>query len=84
MQQGRSITLSDLSPGSDSDSDENTMQLKGAMTMRIEQSGHQTSQAEEGTLFKPDAPPVTATPARRAAIEALEREFQDLLQGHSR
>ncbi|HEY2757455.1 MAG TPA: hypothetical protein VGJ01_17135 [Pseudolabrys sp.] len=54
------------------------------MTMRIEQSGHQTSQAEEGTLFKPDAPPVTATPARRAAIEALEREFQDLLQGHSR
>jgi hypothetical protein len=53
--------------------------------MRIEQSGHQTSQVEEGALFKPEAPPATAmTPAQRAALEALEREFRDLLQSHSR
>jgi len=36
-------------------------------------------------LFKPEAPPAAAmTPARRATLEALEREFRDLLQSHSR
>jgi hypothetical protein len=53
--------------------------------MRVEQSGHQPSQGDEETFFKPEAPIATAmTPARRAALEALEREFRDLLQGHLR
>ena len=53
--------------------------------MRIEQSERQSSHAEDRTTYAPDPPPATAmTEARRAALEALEREFRDLLQGHSR
>jgi hypothetical protein len=55
------------------------------MAMRIEKSEHRSSQAEDRTFFEPEAPPTTAmTPARRAALEALEREFRDLLHSHSR
>ena len=53
--------------------------------MRIEQSERRSSQAEDRTVYAPDTAPATAmTPARRAALEALEREFRDLLQGHPR
>ena len=53
--------------------------------MRVEQGEQRPSPAEERTFYEPDArPTVTMTPARRAALEALEREFSDLLQPHSR
>jgi hypothetical protein len=53
--------------------------------MRVEQGEQRPLPAEARTVYEPDArPKLTMTPARRAALEALEREFSDLLQAHSR
>jgi hypothetical protein len=53
--------------------------------MRMEQGDHRASQSEEQTFYEHDARPAApVTPARRAALEALEREFRDMLRTHSR
>ena len=49
--------------------------------MSLELDAYRTRQFEsENPLFSPDlAPADLMTPARRAALDALEREFSDLL-----
>jgi len=47
--------------------------------MRLDTAEYRSSQAEEAGFHEHDEPPATMTPARRAALEALEREFRDLL-----
>ncbi len=48
--------------------------------MRLDTAEYQSTQAEERTAPDPNAAAVLMTPARRAALDALEREFQDLLK----
>lgn len=49
-------------------------------TMSISKEGHdrQPLAAEHRHFYEPEEPEIP-TPARRAALEALEREFRDLL-----
>ena len=52
--------------------------------MRLDTADYRSSQAEEGRFHEPDQTPDVMTPARRAALEALEREFRDLLNANPR
>ena len=47
--------------------------------MRLDKIDGQSVQSNE-RKSEQDNPPKLLTPARRAALEALEREFRDLLQ----
>ena len=50
--------------------------------MRLETVDYRSNQSVVGSAqdHPDDAPHALMTPARRAALEALEREFHDLLQ----
>ena len=57
------------------------MIAKGRVNMRLETAEHPSSQSEERRFYEHDGgQPSLMTPARRAALDALEREFRDLLQ----
>jgi hypothetical protein len=48
--------------------------------MRLDKVDDQSFQSNERKTEHDDDPPSLLTPARRAALDALEREFRDLLQ----
>ena len=48
--------------------------------MRLDKIDDQSVQSTERKFEHDDNPPTLLTPARRAALDALEREFRDLLQ----
>lgn len=48
--------------------------------MRLDTIDYASSQSDERELQQAGGEQSLLTPARRAALEALEREFQDLLQ----
>lgn len=52
--------------------------------MRLDTADYRTSQAEERSLHEHDEQQDAMTPARRAALDALEREFRDLLEAGPR
>jgi hypothetical protein len=52
--------------------------------MRLDPEDYRSSQAEEHSFHEPDQTSDVMTPARRAALEALEREFRDLLNANPR
>jgi hypothetical protein len=55
------------------------------MTMRLETAEHKSSQSEERPFYEHEtADRSLLTPARRAALDALEHEFRDLLQAAPR
>jgi hypothetical protein len=47
--------------------------------MRLDIIDHQTSQSDESRSQQSHSGESLLTPARRAALDALEREFRDLL-----
>lgn len=47
--------------------------------MRLDTADYRSSQAEEHSFQEHDEAENAMTPARRAALDALEREFRDLL-----
>jgi hypothetical protein len=49
--------------------------------MRLDKIDDQSVQSDERKSVHDDNLPRLLTPARRAALDALEREFHDLLQG---
>ena len=49
-------------------------------TMRLDKIDDQLVQSDERKSVHDDNSPRLLTPARRAALDALEREFRDLLQ----
>jgi hypothetical protein len=48
--------------------------------MRLDKVDSESVQSNERKSEHNDNPPSLLTPARRAALEALEREFRELLQ----
>ena len=48
--------------------------------MRLDQINDQSVQSHERKTDDTDTAPGLLTPARRAALDALEREFRELLQ----
>ena len=48
--------------------------------MRLDKIDDQLVQSDERKLARDEDPPRLLTPARRAALDALEREFRELLQ----
>lgn len=48
--------------------------------MRLDKIDDQSVQSNVRKSVDDDNPPRLLTPARRAALDALEREFRDLLQ----
>jgi hypothetical protein len=48
--------------------------------MRLDKVDNQSVQSEKRKSEHDDNPPSLLTPARRAALDALEREFHELLQ----
>jgi hypothetical protein len=48
--------------------------------MRLETGDYRSSQSDERSVQNPANSESLLTPARRAALDALEREFHDLLQ----
>ena len=82
MQQLQSIRRADLSINGCGpvDSDRHC-QIDGAMgeTMRLDTVDYRSIQSEQRTSQDDDNRQSLLTPARRAALDALEREFHDLL-----
>jgi hypothetical protein len=52
--------------------------------MRLDTAENRTSQLDERQPQDSDIQPSLMTPARRAALDALEREFRDLLNAQPR
>lgn len=52
--------------------------------MRLETADYRSSPAEERSFHEHDEQQDAMTPARRAALAALEREFRDLLDASPR
>ncbi len=52
--------------------------------MRLDTIDTRTSQSDERQSQQSDRQPSLLTPARRAALDALEREFRDLLNAQPR
>jgi len=52
--------------------------------MRVDAIDYRVSQSEQRTSQDDDGHKSGLTPARRAALDALEREFHDLLQAQAR
>ena len=50
--------------------------------MQLNKADNRASQAEDRPLYDHDKPQNLMTPARRAALAALEREFRELLGVH--
>ncbi len=48
--------------------------------MRLETGNYRSSQSDERSVQEQPADQSLLTPARRAALDALEREFHDLLR----
>ena len=48
--------------------------------MRLDKIDDESVQSNERKSAHDDNPPLLLTPARRAALDALEREFRELLQ----
>jgi len=49
--------------------------------MRLDKVDDQSVQSDERKSEQADSPSTLLTPARRAALDALERELRELLQG---
>jgi hypothetical protein len=52
--------------------------------MRLETAEYRVTKSEEHGFQEHDGGQTLLTPARRAALDALEREFRDLLAAHPR
>jgi hypothetical protein len=52
--------------------------------MRLDMVDNRTSQSNERQSQESEGQPNLLTPARRAALDALEREFRDLLNAQPR